>query len=100
MQRGGSLDLWQDYFGAGGRFVGLDINPACAALANDRRRISIGDQADLSLLQRIVAECGLFDIVLDDGGPTVNQMITTFETLYATTNCPGACLAEDTHTCF
>lgn len=100
VQRGGSLDIWRSYFGARSTIVGLDIDPACAALAEDGARLYIGDQADRALLARIVAECGPFDIVLDDGGHTMNQMITSFESLYPTLNCPGVYLVEDTHTCY
>ena len=100
VQRGGSLDIWRSYFGAGSRIVGLDIDPQCASLADERTRIYIGDQADRALLEQIIAESGPFDIVLDDGGHTMNQMITSFEALYPTLNCPGVYLVEDTHTCY
>lgn len=100
VQRGGSLDIWKSYFGPGSQIVGLDIDPQCARLASDNVRIYIGDQADRELLRRIKDECGPFDIVLDDGGHTMNQMITTFEELYASVRCPGVYMVEDTHTCF
>ena len=99
VQRGGSLELWKSYFGAASVIAGLDIDPACAALADERTKIYIGDQADPALLQRIVAEVGPFDIVLDDGGHRMSQMITSFEALYPKMNCPGVYLVEDTHTC-
>lgn len=100
VQRGGSLDLWRSYFGPGSRIVGLDIDPDCAALAGEGISIYIGDQADGALLRRIVAECGPFDIVLDDGGHRMSQMITSFEVLYPTLACPGVYMVEDTHTCY
>lgn len=100
VQRGGSLDIWRSYFGAGSQIVGLDIDPACAALEGEQTKIYIGDQADRTLLKRIIAECGPFDIVLDDGGHRMSQMITSFEKLYPSLNCPGVYVVEDTHTCF
>lgn len=99
VQRGGSLDIWRSYFGPGSRIAGLDIDPACASVGGERTRIYIGDQADRALLKRIVAEEGPFDIVLDDGGHRMSQMIASFEELYPTLNCPGVYLVEDTHTC-
>ena len=99
VQRGGSLDLWRGYFGAGSRMSGIDIDPACAALTDDGIAIHIGDQADADFLRGVVARDGPFDIVIDDGGHRMNQMITSFETLYPAMTIPGVYVVEDTHTC-
>jgi hypothetical protein len=100
VQRGGSLELWKSYFGAGSRILGVDLDPACAGHAPEGTRILTGDQADPAFLRQVLAESGPPDIVIDDGGHTMNQMITSFEALYPALRSPGVYLVEDTHTCF
>lgn len=100
VQRGGSLRMWQAYFGPQARIFGLDVDPAVAAHAPPGSRVFIGDQADPAVLRRMLAETGPPDIVLDDGGHTMRQMIGTFEVLYPAMRLPGVYLIEDTHTAF
>ena len=47
-----------------------------------------------------MAEIGPPDIVLDDGGHTMQQMIASFQVLYPAMRVPGVYLVEDTHTAF
>lgn len=98
--RGGSLELWRSYFGPEARIVGLDIDPACAALAGPRIDIRIGDQADPAFLRRVLDETRPPQIVIDDGGHRMGQMIASFEAIYPAMPVPGVYLVEDTHTCF
>jgi 23S rRNA U2552 (ribose-2'-O)-methylase RlmE/FtsJ len=67
VRRGGSLQIWRDYF-ARGLIVGLDINPV--ALTNDVSRIRIyqGPQENTALLDQIASETAPdgFDIIIDD----------------------------------
>jgi len=55
--------MWRDYFPSAA-IVGLDIN--AVSLPEDRLRIYQGSQDDTELLDRIAAECGPFDIIIDD----------------------------------
>lgn len=98
IQRGGSLRMWRKFFGPGARIIGADIDPGCAALASEGFPIHIGDQANAGFLQQLVRTYGRFDIVIDDGGHTANQQITTFEQLYGA--CTKVYLVEDTHTSY
>ena len=98
--KGGSLELWRSYFGPQARIVGLDLDPACAAFAEPGIEIFVGDQADRSFLRRVLAKVGPPDIVVDDGGHTMNQQITTFEEIYPVMPVPAVYLVEDTHTSF
>lgn len=96
VQRGGSLGMWQRYFGEGARIFGVDIDPACARHAPPGTRVFIGDQADKAFMTRVLEEAGPPDIVIDDGGHTARQQINTFEVLYPATKIPGVYLVEDT----
>jgi hypothetical protein len=98
--RGGSLRMWQDYFGPQARIFGMDIDPACTAHALPGGKVFIGDQADPAFLHRVLEETGPPDIVLDDGGHTMKQMITSLEVIYPRMKVPGVYVIEDTHTAF
>ncbi len=100
VQRGGSLAMWQEYFGEGARIFGLDVDPAVEDHAPPGTKVFIGDQADPAVLNRILAETGPPDIVVDDGGHTMRQMIVSFQVLYPAMKLPGVYLIEDTHTAF
>src|SRR5262249_12106652 len=96
VQRGGSLRMWRKFFGAGARIIGVDVDPACAAVAQDGFEIHIRDQADVAFLRRLIKTYEGFDIVIDDGGHKTHQQITTFEQLYG--SCREVFIVEDTHT--
>lgn len=100
VQRGGSLPMWQKYFGEGARIFGVDVDPACAERAPPGAKVLIGDQADKAFLRRVLDETGPPDIVIDDGGHTALQQINSFDVLYPATKIPGVYLVEDTCTSF
>jgi len=101
--RGGSLRMWRDYFHPDAVIVGLDIDPDCKAQENAARNIfvEIGDQADPSILDRVIERRGPFDIIIDDGGHTAAQQVASFNRLYADgLNDRGLYLVEDLHACY
>ncbi len=98
VQRGGSLEMWRNYFGPEAHIVGIDIDPACAELSGKAAEVVIGDQSDPEFLNQIAEQHGPFDIVLDDGGHMAIQQISTFVHLYPTMKERGVYLCEDTHT--
>lgn len=98
VHKGGSLDMWRDYFGAAATIVGLDINPECRQFERERTHVRIGDQADAAFLKSVAEEFGPFDVVIDDGGHTPQQQIVSFEALYPETSERAVYLVEDTHT--
>jgi hypothetical protein len=92
---GGSLRLWRRYFGETSTIVGIDINPACAGLGGDGMHVRIGDQTDRTFLEAVAEEYGPFDVVIDDGGHTMEQQITSFEVLYPHVATTGVYVCED-----
>ncbi|HUF74646.1 MAG TPA: class I SAM-dependent methyltransferase, partial [Longimicrobiales bacterium] len=97
---GGSLQMWKHYFGAQARVIGVDIDPACKALEEDRIEIHIGDQGDGEFLARLCSEIGEFHVCIDDGGHLMRQQITTFEHMFPKLATGGTYLVEDLHTSY
>lgn len=92
---GGSLQMWKHYFGDRATIIGVDIDPRCQTLEEDRVHVRIGDQADRAFLRELVGEFGPFDVVLDDGGHQMHQQIATFEELYPAVSPTGVFVVED-----
>lgn len=92
---GGSLHMWRDYFGPAARIVGVDIDPRCASLTDDKAEVIIGDQEDRAFLNGLAERLGPVDIVIDDGGHTMGQQIATFEGLWPAVRDGGVFLSED-----
>lgn len=97
---GGSLQMWKHYFGPQARIVGVDINPDCASLAEDRIEIHIGDQADRAFLRSLRDRLGPIDIVIDDGAHMFTHQLATFQEIFPAVVDDGVYLVEDLHTGF
>ncbi len=97
---GGSLDMWERYLGPSTVLIGVDIDEDTSRLASPARTILIGDQGDPDFLRTVVERHGPFDIVIDDGGHTMQQQITSVETLFPSLNDGGVYIVEDCHTSY
>jgi hypothetical protein len=98
--RGGSLDMWQWYFGDQVTLVGIDIDEDARAASDPRHVVEIGDQTDADFLRRVAEDHGPFDIIIDDGGHEMQQQIVTAETLFPLLADGGVFLVEDCHTSY
>lgn len=98
--QGGSLLMWEKYFSADSIIYGIDINPLCKKLEKNNIKILIGSQSDKEFLKSVISEVPKFDIIVDDGGHTMDQQITSFEILFDHLNEGGIYLCEDTHTSY
>lgn len=98
--RGGSLQMWKRYFGPHARIVGIDILPECKEFEEDQIEIRIGAQQDLQFLEKVIAEFGAPDIVLDDGSHVMSHVIASFQFLYPRVAKNGVYLVEDLHTAY
>lgn len=93
--RGGSLQMWRNYFGDKATIFGIDSDPNCASLDGDSGSVRIGSQDDAEFLNRVIEEMGGVDIVLDDGSHQMKHLIKTFRTLFPLLNQSGVYMAED-----
>lgn len=100
VSQGGSIDLWQKYFGPNLIYYGIDINPKCKQFERENVTIFIGSQSDINFLNQVKKEIQDLDILIDDGGHTMQQQITTFEVLFEKIKFGGIYLCEDNHTSY
>lgn len=99
IQGGGSIAMWQEYF-PNASITGIDIDPSCAQFAQNGVKVHIGSQEDIGFLKSVEKIDGPFDIVIDDGGHTMKQQITTFRTLFPLLCEGGVYVIEDIHTSY
>jgi hypothetical protein len=95
---GGSLQLWRDYFPRS-TVVGLDIVEKTVSYGP---RVSFArvDQSSVADLQRVVAEYGSPDVVIDDGSHVGEHQIISFECLWSTLTSGGIYVIEDLATSY
>lgn len=94
---GGSLAMWRNYFGAGCRVHGIDIDPDCMEYQGPDTTIHIGDQADRAMWKRFREAVPQVDIIIDDGGHTAEQQAITLEEMLPHLRPGGVYICEDVH---
>ena len=97
---GGSLKIWRNFFGNKARIIGIDINPKCKKFEEEGIEIFIGDQNNKKFWVDFFKKIGKVDIILDDGGHTNSQQITTTTSTIPNINNGGLLIVEDTHSSY
>ncbi|WP_146344766.1 class I SAM-dependent methyltransferase [Phaeobacter marinintestinus] len=100
VNKGGSLQMWRNYFGPDATLFGIDINEDCAQYNGQAGQVRIGSQADPNFLNKVIDEMGGVDVVLDDGSHVMSHVRTSFETLYPRLETGGTYMIEDLHTAY
>lgn len=98
--KGGSLQMWKDYFGKGAQIIGVDIEKGTKDFEEESIRIEIGSQSDRDFLKSLKEKYPKIDIFIDDGGHTMEQQIITFEEMFPHISYGGVYLCEDLHTSY
>jgi hypothetical protein len=94
---GGSLFMWKEFLGSNARIIGIDNNPEAIKFREFGFEIFIGDQSSSAFWESFFNEIGNIDILLDDGGHTNMQQITTVLETIKNVNDGGLIVIEDTH---
>jgi len=99
VQNGGSLETWERFFYNSQIIVGLDIDPRCASLIFDSVKIKVvvGDVNSEQAFQNIVSISETFDLIIDDGSHTSNDVIASFLKFFPLLAPAGTFVVEDTH---
>lgn len=98
--QGGSLQMWKNYFGPKAKIYGIDIDPKCKEYEEPNIEIFIGSQSDKKFLEELRLKIPKIDILIDDGGHTMNQIKTSFTELFDHVKEDGIYAIEDLHTCY
>ena len=100
---GGSIQLWQRFFGPGTRFVAIDIEERCRSYDDPDNgvHVMIGDQSDPAFLAEVICRHGPFDVIIDDGSHVISHQIASFNALIEEGVRPGGIyFVEDVETSF
>jgi 23S rRNA U2552 (ribose-2'-O)-methylase RlmE/FtsJ len=97
---GGSLFMWREFFGPEARIIGIDLNPEVLIWKDYGFEIFIGNQSDKEFWNSFLEKVPQIDIVLDDGGHTFLQQITTVDLLIHAIKPGGLIVVEDTVTSY
>ena len=101
IHEGASIRMWRDILGPEGFIAGLDIREkSCDAARGAASAVYLGFRGGRGFLDRIGAECGPFDLVIDDGSHRNAHMIYTLERMMRTVRPGGAYLVEDMFTSY
>jgi cephalosporin hydroxylase len=99
VDRGASIPVWEDFF-TRASLAAIDIKEKCRKFETSRTRVHIGSQTDPEFLRQVSSESGPFDVVIDDGGHTMEQHFVSLTTLWPLLNAAGMYVIEDLHTAY
>lgn len=98
--RGGSLQMWKNYFGDKAQIIGIDIEESTKQYEEEQITVEIGSQSDREFWRKFKEKYPKVDILIDDGGHTMEQQIITFEEMFDYVTEEGIYLCEDLHTSY
>jgi hypothetical protein len=102
LYNGGSLRMWREYL-PNATLHGMDVDRRTLAyeLEIPGTKVRLVDQADARALRAFVDELGGgYDVIVDDGGHTMEQQIVSFEVLFPHVVSGGIYVIEDLGTSY
>jgi len=93
VNRGGSLEMWQDYFGKDAKVFGVDRDAAVEGF-----NVLIGDISDRGFLRKVRTSLPALDIIIDDCSHISSHQRIAFEELFIYLNEGGLYCVEDVYT--
>jgi hypothetical protein len=97
---GGSLFMWKKFLGKKANVIGIELNPEAKKLEKFGFKIFNGDQSSPDFWKDFYKKVGKIDVLIDDGGHTNLQQITTFMESLPHVRDGGVIIVEDTHTSY
>jgi hypothetical protein len=99
IDHGASLAMWEDFFSLA-TLHAIDIERRCKKYRTDRTSVYIGSQTDPVFLAEVVRHTGALDVVIDDGGHTMEQHRVSLVALWPHVKPGGMYVIEDLHTAY
>ena len=100
IDKGNSVKLWEEYF-PNAELHFMDITLEKVEYFSNRSKYHITNQESPEDLQKFIKEIkGEFDVIIDDGGHTMNQQIISFINLFPQIKQGGMYIIEDLHTSY
>jgi hypothetical protein len=96
---GKSVAMWENYF-TNAELHFMDITFERVQYFSPRSKYHLLDQQDRAALKHFAHQVGQFDIILDDGGHTMEQQISSFVSLFPHVKKGGMYIIEDLHTSY
>lgn len=92
---GDSLKIWKEYFGSKCKIIGIDIAGDCLRFKEENVEIEIGSQSSPYFWNYIKEKYPKIDVLIDDGGHTMNQQILTWLEMFPHLSDGGIYICED-----
>jgi hypothetical protein len=94
--------MWRHYFSPASTYVGVDNNVLTRPLFRcpPAVEIEIGSQDNATFWREFKTRHAPFDLIVDDGGHTMDQQRTTFEEMWGHLAGGGVYIVEDVHTSY
>ena len=92
--------MWRNFFGKKAKIIGIELNPEAKKLEKYGFKIFIGDQSNHNFWKNFYNKVGKIDILIDDGGHTKLQQVTSLMESLKNIRKGGMIVVEDTHTSF
>lgn len=100
INRAYSVKMWEEYFPKAELHF-IDITDGAIEYFSERSHYHYLDQGDKAALAAFIQETGgSFDLIIDDGGHTMKQQITSFKALFPALKPGGIYVIEDLHTSY
>ena len=94
IDEGDSVRVWEGYFSRAELHF-IDIKTSCF-YKSTRSHYHIADQQDAQQLSAVMQQTGgNFDIIIDDGGTSMAQQVTSFSTLFPHVKSQGLYIVEN-----
>jgi len=102
LYNGGSMRMFREFL-PNATLHGIDIDPRCLAYQDEipNSQVRLLDQANPTALLAFIDELGgAYDLILDDGGHTMEQQLVSFNTLWPQVTPGGVYVIEDIGTSY
>lgn len=102
VQKGGSLEMWGNFFGPQAKITGIDVDKECAKLVYDNPNINviIGSQGDPAFWDETLTKFDQINVFIDDGSHICDHQILTFEKVFPLMPLGSVFVCEDCHTSY